>query len=128
MELPELQYLSAQEKSKLKTLTRDIQKYEDDLRVKEQDKSQTARGSKSALCNKISSLRKRMNAKIVEKDALLQKAEISKLRELILNKDGVIANLQEENKRLRQAWGTRPNDPDTHDFKSKKVSLLQEIR
>lgn len=72
---PENQYLSLDDQKKLKILQDDIDQKTKRLQELEEEKSQKSRGNKSSLCNMISSLRKRKNEKIAEKQQLLQKAE-----------------------------------------------------
>jgi hypothetical protein len=84
---PELQYLSVEDQSKLRILQDTIEQKTEKMREKVEENSKKARGSKSSLCNTISSLRKRLNEKIAEKQQLLQKAENLMLKD--------------ENKRLR---------------------------
>ena len=84
---PEFQYLSVEDQSKLRILQDTIEQKTEKMREKVEENSKKARGSKSSLCNTISSLRKRLNEKIAEKQQLLQKAENLMLKD--------------ENKRLR---------------------------
>ena len=81
VQAPAFEYLSADDQSKLKILQDTIEQKNKVLSQKQEDKSQKARGSKSSLCNIISSLRRRINEKIAEKEQLLQKADNAMLKE-----------------------------------------------
>lgn len=62
------------------TLQAAIDQKTKELKRREEEKSQKERGSKSSLCNIISSIRKRINEKIAEKNQLLQRAENEMLK------------------------------------------------